>query len=60
MTDGKITDKIYYGCATRYPTGEIKLIDFRKGRKMHFRYCKPILERTKHLLSNADKIINNK
>ena len=33
MIDGKITDKIYHGCATRYSNGERKLIDFKKGER---------------------------
>ena len=60
MIDGKITDKIYHGCARRYANGEIKLINFKKGGKMHLCYRKSILERTKHLLLNADKGINKK
>ena len=33
MIDGKVTDKIYEGCATRYSNGERKLIDFEKGER---------------------------
>ena len=33
MIDGKITDKIYHGCATRYSNREKKLIDFEKGER---------------------------
>ena len=33
MIDGKITDKIYHGCATRYSNGEGKLIDFEKEER---------------------------
>ena len=31
MTDRTITDKIYHGCATRYPNRERKLTDLKKG-----------------------------
>ena len=33
MIDGKVTDKIYHGCATRYANGKKKLIDFEKGER---------------------------
>ena len=33
MIDGKITEKTYHGCATRYSNGKRKLIDFEKGER---------------------------
>ena len=33
MIDGTITDEIYHGCASRYWSGERKLIDFEKGKR---------------------------
>ena len=30
LYESRITDKIYHGCATRYPNGERKLIDLER------------------------------
>ena len=36
MSEGKITDKIYHGCATRYSNGERLLINFENGESALF------------------------
>ena len=33
MIEGKLTDRIYHGCYTRYANGERRLIDFEKGER---------------------------
>ena len=33
MSKGKIMDKIYHGCATRYSNGERLLVNFGNGEK---------------------------
>ena len=33
MIEGKLTDRIYHGCYTRYANGEGKLIDLKKDER---------------------------